>query len=53
MKQGVAKEAIVLQWAVRTASCDFKPVESGGLVHCSVENAAKTIVIVTNLNWPV
>jgi len=24
-KNGVVKEAIVLQWAVRNASCDFKP----------------------------
>jgi len=24
-KNGVMKEAIVLQWAVRIASCDFKP----------------------------
>jgi len=24
-KNGVVKEAIVLQWAVRIASCDFKP----------------------------
>ena len=26
-KSGVVKEAIVLQWAVRIASCDFKPGE--------------------------
>jgi len=39
-KNGIAKEAIVLQWAVQTASWDFKPVKSDGLVHCSVENAA-------------
>ena len=39
-KNGVAKEAIVLQRAVQTASWDFKSVKSDGLVHCSVENAA-------------
>jgi len=26
-KNGVAKEAIVLQWVAWTASCDFKPVK--------------------------
>jgi len=39
-KNGVVKEAIVLQWAVRIAWCDFKPRKSDGLVHCSVKNAA-------------
>ena len=40
-KNGVAKEAIVFQWAVRTASWDFKPgKKSSVLVHCSVGNAA-------------
>ena len=39
-KNGVVKEAIVLQRAVRIASCDFKPGKSNGLVHCSVKNAA-------------
>ena len=39
-KNGVVKEAIVLQWAVRIASRDFKPGKSDGLLHCSVENAA-------------
>ena len=39
-KKWCLKEAIVLQWAVRIASCDFKPGKSDGLVHCSVKNAA-------------
>ena len=39
-KNGVIKEAIVLQWAVRIASRAFKPGKSDGLVHCSVKNAA-------------
>ena len=39
-KNGVAKEAIVLQWAVQIASCDLKPGKSDGVVHCSVKNAA-------------
>ena len=39
-KNGVVKEAIVLQWAIRIASFDFKPGKSDGLVHCSVKNAA-------------
>ena len=38
-KNGIVKEATVLQWAVRIASCDFKLEKSNGLVHCSVENA--------------
>jgi len=29
MKNGVVKEAIVLQWAVRIASCDFKLGKEG------------------------
>ena len=36
-KNGVVKEAIVLQRAVRIASCDSN---SDGLVHCSVKNAS-------------
>ena len=39
-KNGVVKEAIVLQWAVRIASCDFKLGKKDGLVHCSMKNAA-------------
>ena len=39
-KNGAVKEAIVLQWAVRIASCDFKLGKSDGLVHYSVKNAA-------------
>jgi len=40
-KNGAVKEAIVLQWMVRLASCNFKPGKKGdGLVHCSVKNAA-------------
>ena len=39
-KNGLVKEAIVLQWVVRITSGDFKPGESDGLVHCSVKNAA-------------
>ena len=39
-KNGVVKEAIVLQRAVRIASCDFKPGKKRWLVHCSVKNAA-------------
>jgi len=35
-KNGVAKEAIVLQWAVRTALWDFKVVKKRWLVHCLV-----------------
>ena len=38
-KNGVVKEAIVLQWMVWMASWDFKPGKSNGLVHCSVKNA--------------
>ena len=36
-KNGIVKEAIVLQWAVRIASCDFETGKSDGLVHCSVK----------------
>jgi len=45
-KNGVIKEAIVLQWVVRIALCDLNLKKSDGLVHCSVKNAvcAKTIV---------
>ena len=39
-KNGVVKEAIVLQWAVPIPSCNFKPGKSDGLVHCSVKNGA-------------
>ena len=39
-KNGVIKEAIVLQWAVRIALCDFNSGTGNGLVHCSVKNAA-------------
>ena len=39
-KNGVVKEAIVLQWAVRITLCDFEPGKSDRLVHCSVKNAA-------------
>ena len=39
-KNGIVKEAIVLQWAVWIASCDFEHGKSDGLVHCSVKNAA-------------
>ena len=35
-ENGIANEAIVLQWLVRTTSGDFKVVKSDGLVHCSV-----------------
>ena len=38
-KNGIVKEAIVLQWVVRITSCDFKPGKSNELVHCSVKNA--------------
>jgi len=47
-KNGVTKEAIVLQWAVQNTSWDFKPVKKRWAVAlCSVENATvlcKTIV---------
>ena len=46
-KNGVIKEAIVLQWAVQTTSWDFKLERSDGLVHRSLEMllfCAKTIV---------
>ena len=41
-KNGVVKEAIVLQWAVRIALCDFKPGKKrwAGALVCSVKNAA-------------
>ena len=39
-ENGVANEAIVVQWLVQTTSWDFKVVKSDGLVHCSVKNAA-------------
>ena len=38
-KNGIVKEATVLQWVVRITSCDFKPGKSNELVHCSVKNA--------------
>ena len=48
-KNGVIKEAIVLQWVVRIASCDFKPGKkwwAGALLSekCCSEKCAKTIV---------
>ena len=39
-KNGIVKEAIVLQWAVRIASCDFEHGKKRWLVHCLVKNAA-------------
>ena len=46
-KNGVVKEAIVLQWAVRIASCDFKPGKkqwAGSLLSEKCCCFAKTIV---------
>jgi len=39
-KNGIVKEAIVLQWAVRIALCDFKPGEKGWAGALLSENAA-------------
>jgi len=47
-KSGIVKEAIVLQWAVRIASCDFKPGEKRWVIALLGEKwllfCAKTIV---------
>ena len=38
-KNGIVKEATVLQWVVRITSCAFKSGKSDGLVHCTMEKA--------------
>ena len=46
-KNGIAKEVIALQWAVRTASWDFKTVKkcwAGALLSGNAAVCAKTIV---------